>query len=59
MVFLFFFSTPGSFSDRKTMRGELNWIFTAVTDTIAWDVLPKGEYELNLEFLKDSKKICR
>lgn len=31
---------PGTFADRKTMLGELNWIFTAVTDTIAWDVLP-------------------
>ena len=30
---------PGSFSDRKTPLGELNWIFTAVTDTIAWNVL--------------------
>ncbi|XP_044758345.1 regulatory-associated protein of mTOR isoform X2 [Coccinella septempunctata] len=31
---------PGSYGDRKTMRGELNWIFTAVTDTIAWNTLP-------------------
>lgn len=23
--------------------GELNWIFTAITDTIAWNVLPRGE----------------
>ena len=27
-------------SDRRTLRGELNWIFTAITDTIACHVLP-------------------
>ncbi|KAH8045345.1 hypothetical protein JL721_12642 [Aureococcus anophagefferens] len=31
---------PGRLGDRKTPLGELNWIFTAVTDTIAWNVLP-------------------
>ncbi|KAI4353507.1 hypothetical protein L6164_002452 [Bauhinia variegata] len=31
---------PGRPNDRKTLLGELNWIFTAVTDTIAWNVLP-------------------
>ncbi|XVF84220.1 hypothetical protein PTKIN_Ptkin17bG0008200 [Pterospermum kingtungense] len=31
---------PGRQNDRKTLLGELNWIFTAVTDTIAWNVLP-------------------
>jgi regulatory associated protein of mTOR len=30
---------PGSVNDRRTMMGELNWIFTAITDTIAWNVL--------------------
>lgn len=30
---------PGKDGDRKTPRGELNWLFTAVTDTIAWNVL--------------------
>ena len=29
-------------NDRRTMLGELNWIFTAVTDTIAWNSLPRG-----------------
>jgi hypothetical protein len=24
------------------MLGELNWIFTAITDTIAWNTLPRG-----------------
>ena len=31
---------PGKLTDRKTPLGELNWIFTAITDTIAWNVLP-------------------
>ncbi|KAA3482122.1 Regulatory-associated of TOR 1-like protein [Gossypium australe] len=31
---------PGCQNDRKTLLGELNWIFTAMTDTIAWNVLP-------------------
>lgn len=31
---------PGRLQDRRTALGELNWIFTAVTDTIAWNVLP-------------------
>lgn len=33
---------PGQITDRRTMIGELNWIFTAITDTIAWNTLPKG-----------------
>lgn len=32
---------PGRITDRRTPLGELNWIFTAVTDTIAWNVLPR------------------
>ncbi|RKP10243.1 raptor N-terminal caspase like domain-containing protein [Thamnocephalis sphaerospora] len=32
---------PGRLNDRRTPLGELNWIFTAVTDTIAWNVLPQ------------------
>lgn len=27
---------PGSLKDRRSPLGELHWIFTAVTDTIAW-----------------------
>ena len=30
---------PGRLNDRKTPLGELNWIFTAITDTIAWNCL--------------------
>ncbi|KAF1983882.1 WD repeat-containing protein-like protein mip1 [Aulographum hederae CBS 113979] len=31
---------PGRVSERRTPIGELNWIFTAITDTIAWNSLP-------------------
>ncbi|KZV17160.1 regulatory-associated protein of TOR 1-like [Dorcoceras hygrometricum] len=36
---------PGRQTDRKTLLGELNWIFTAVTDTIAWNVLPRELFQ--------------
>jgi regulator-associated protein of mTOR len=32
-------------TDRKTPLGELNWIFTAVTDTIAWSVLSRETFQ--------------
>eukprot|EP00002_Diphylleia_rotans_P037867 TRINITY_DN8515_c0_g1_i2.p1 TRINITY_DN8515_c0_g1~~TRINITY_DN8515_c0_g1_i2.p1 ORF type:complete len:916 (+),score=160.58 TRINITY_DN8515_c0_g1_i2:65-2812(+) len=36
---------PGRLSDRKTPLGELNWILTAVTDTIAWNAFPKELFQ--------------
>jgi regulator-associated protein of mTOR len=36
---------PGKQTDRKTPLGELNWIFTAITDTIAWNVLPRSLFQ--------------
>eukprot|EP01038_Epipyxis_sp_PR26KG_P006077 gene6077-8370_t len=36
---------PGKDNDRKTPRGELNWIFTAITDTIAWNTLPSKIFQ--------------
>ncbi|PNH07533.1 Regulatory-associated protein of TOR 1 [Tetrabaena socialis] len=36
---------PGKQTDRKTALGELNWIFTAITDTIAWNVLPRPLFQ--------------
>jgi regulator-associated protein of mTOR len=36
---------PGKLTERKTPLGELNWIFTAVTDTIAWNVLPSQLFQ--------------
>ncbi|KPJ02537.1 Regulatory-associated protein of mTOR [Papilio xuthus] len=36
---------PGQVSDRRTMLGELNWIFTAITDTIAWSSLPPDLFQ--------------
>ena len=35
----------GRLSDRRTPLGELNWIFTAITDTIAWNVLPRDLFQ--------------
>ena len=32
---------PGSLADRRSPLGEMNWIFTAITDAIAWDMLPR------------------
>ena len=36
---------PGKLNDRKTPLGELNWVFTAVTDTIAWNTLPHALFQ--------------
>lgn len=36
---------PGSLTDRKSILGELNWIFTAITDTIAWNTLPRDLFQ--------------
>lgn len=35
---------PGKSTDRRTPLGELNWIFTAITDTIAWTTLPRDVF---------------
>ncbi|ORY55290.1 WD repeat domain-containing protein mip1 [Pseudomassariella vexata] len=32
---------PGRLQERRTPLGELNWVFTAITDTIAWTSLPR------------------
>ncbi|XP_064606975.1 LOW QUALITY PROTEIN: regulatory-associated protein of mTOR-like [Liolophura sinensis] len=37
---------PGQLNDRRTMLGELNWIFTAITDTVAWNTLPRAVQRL-------------
>jgi regulator-associated protein of mTOR len=36
---------PGQINDRRTMMGELNWIFTAITDTIAWNLLDSDLFQ--------------
>ncbi|KAI8835270.1 raptor N-terminal caspase like domain-containing protein [Chytriomyces cf. hyalinus JEL632] len=36
---------PGQLNDRRTALGELNWIFTAITDTIAWNMLPHDVFK--------------
>ena len=35
---------PGRLSKRRTPFGELNWIFTAITDSIAWTSLPRDVF---------------
>ena len=32
---------PGKVGERQSAVGQLNWVLTAVTDTIAWHVLPR------------------
>lgn len=32
---------PGRISDRKSPLGELHWLLTTITDTIAWTCLPR------------------
>lgn len=36
---------PGRLNDRKTVLGELHWIFTAITDTIAWLLFPRDVFK--------------
>lgn len=36
---------PGRLQERRTPLGELNWIFTAITDTIAWNILPRERFK--------------
>ncbi|KAI9760328.1 MAG: adenylosuccinase ade13 [Chaenotheca gracillima] len=36
---------PGTSQERRTPMGELNWIFTAITDTIAWSMLPRSLFK--------------
>jgi len=36
---------PGQINDKHTMMGELNWILTAITDTIAWNVLDNDLFQ--------------
>ncbi|KAJ1651357.1 Target of rapamycin complex 1 subunit kog1, partial [Dispira simplex] len=36
---------PGEVNNRRTPLGEINWIFTAITDTIAWNTLPKEAFK--------------
>ncbi|MCJ1469945.1 hypothetical protein MMC07_008589 [Pseudocyphellaria aurata] len=36
---------PGRLQERRSPLGELNWIFTAITDTIAWNTLPRALFK--------------
>ncbi|CCW70879.1 unnamed protein product [Phytomonas sp. Hart1] len=35
---------PGDLSDRRSPRGDLNWVLNAVTTTIAWCTLPPSQF---------------
>lgn len=39
------FKIPGRLQERRTPLGELNWIFTAITDSIAWNTLDRGLFK--------------
>jgi len=39
------FKIPGKLTDRKSPLGELYWIFTSVTDTIAWNSMPQATFQ--------------
>ncbi|KAL4808806.1 raptor N-terminal caspase like domain-containing protein [Aspergillus unguis] len=39
------FRIPGRLQDRRSPLGELNWIFTAITDTIAWKTLSRTMFK--------------
>ncbi|KAL8704231.1 MAG: hypothetical protein Q9201_002608 [Fulgogasparrea decipioides] len=36
---------PGRLTERRSPLGELHWIFTAITDTIAWNLLPRATFK--------------
>ncbi|KAL8689895.1 MAG: hypothetical protein Q9224_004535, partial [Gallowayella concinna] len=36
---------PGRLAERRSPLGELSWIFTAITDTIAWNLLPRATFK--------------
>ena len=36
---------PGKVNERQTPLGELSWIFTAITDSIAWSTLPADLFQ--------------
>ena len=36
---------PGRLSDRQSILGQLNWIFTSITDTIAWNMFPPALFQ--------------
>jgi regulator-associated protein of mTOR len=35
---------PGDLKDRRIPWGELNWIFTAITDTITWTTFSRATF---------------
>lgn len=52
---------PGKQTDRRTPLGELNWIFTAITDTIAWNMLPRALFQKLFRQVRRQRRLqaCR
>ena len=50
---------PGRQTDRKTPLGELNWIFTAITDTIAWNCLPRALFQKLFRQVREGSGISK
>ena len=49
---------PGKQTDRKTPLGELNWIFTAITDSIAWNMLPRALFQRLFRQVRPASHWC-
>ncbi|CCW63429.1 unnamed protein product [Phytomonas sp. EM1] len=50
---------PGDLNDRKTPRGDLNWVLNAITTTIAWCVLPPSQFHYLFRHDLGTKAIFR
>ena len=46
---------PGKYSARSTMAGELDWVLTAVLDTLAWQIEP--DYARFKELFRNCKPV--
>ncbi|KAL5254058.1 hypothetical protein ACHWQZ_G013724 [Mnemiopsis leidyi] len=46
---------PGKYSARSTMAGELDWVLTAVLDTLAWQIEP--DYDRFKELFRNCKPV--
>jgi hypothetical protein len=44
---------PGDLKDRRTPLAELHWIFTAITNTIAWTTFPRDVIRVAERIMKN------
>ncbi|PIO60685.1 hypothetical protein TELCIR_17812, partial [Teladorsagia circumcincta] len=47
---------PNKLHDRRTVLGGLNWIVVAITDTIAWNTLPRDDFQRFFRQKKEPQK---